>query len=156
MGANELENVNNAEKQLRAPGERLIGEFEHNIDAKNRLFIPSQLRKHLGETFVISKAPEKCLFAYSLEEWDRVTAPIHADETTDEAIRKSQRAVYRGVAMVEIDKQGRITVPKRFREYANLEKEVMVFGAGNRVEIWNLDVWEEMENEAVAFPSLKY
>lgn len=134
----------------------LLGEFEHNIDAKNRLFVPSQLRGNLGETFVISKAPEKCLFAYSLEEWEKVTAPLYSGETTNEEDRKAQRSVYRGVAMVEIDKQGRITVPKRFREYANLEKEVMIFGAGNRVEIWNLDMWEEQEDEAAVIPALKY
>lgn len=139
-------------------GLKFVGEFEHNIDAKNRLFIPSRFREALGETFIICKAPEKCLFIYSEEGWADATSPLEAAETTSAEQRQMQRQVYRGSALVEVDKQGRITVPKRFREYANLEKEVTIVGVGKRIEVWNTDLWEETfeAGESLELPELNY
>lgn len=137
---------------------KFVGEFEHNIDAKNRLFIPSRFREALGETFIICKAPDKCLFIYSEEGWADATSPLEAAETTSEEQRQMQRQVYRRAALVEVDKQGRITVPKRFCEYANLEKEVIITGVGKRIEVWNPDLLDQYleAGESLPMPDMKY
>lgn len=125
-----------------------LGEFQHNIDPKNRLFIPAKYREALGESFVVCKAPEKCLFIYSQEEWDKLSEEIYNMPPSPKT-RQIQREIFRNAIMVEPDKQGRITINAKLVEYAGLTKETVIVGSGKRIEIWNSEEWdknlEEME-----------
>lgn len=114
------------------------GEFNHTLDAKNRLFIPAKFREGLGEQFVVYPSPDGCLFCYTEEKWLEVAEQIEqcSGNTAD---RTMQRRLLRGVSTVTPDKQGRITLSGYHVERAALEKEVVVYGMTGRVEIWNVD-----------------
>jgi MraZ protein len=120
----------------------LIGQFQHNIDAKGRVFIPARLRDGIGEHFIVTRGLDNCLFAYSLEEWQVLEAKIR-DLPLSKA-RNLQRFFFAGAADVEADRQGRVLLPANLREYASLTKDVMIIGASNRIEIWDKHNWESL------------
>lgn len=132
-----------------------LGEYQHNIDQKNRVFIPAKFRDALGESFTLCQAPsEGCLFAYPDEKWEELSREISAQTNTLEA-RQRQRLFFRGSQTVEPDKQGRITITQKLCDYANLAKEVVIFGADTRVELWDKEKWERMMDEAEQIPPLE-
>lgn len=122
-----------------------MGRFTHTLDPKNRLFVPSRFRSQLGEAFVLFKPlnGDKCLFAYTMEDWQELSEIMNRQPGGKE-LTVRQRYTYINTDMVEIDKQGRITVSNEFCAFAGLEKDVVFFGAGRRIEIWNLAAWEAM------------
>ena len=118
----------------------LIGEFLHNMDAKGRINFPVKLRDSLGVNFVITRGLDRCLYAYSPEEWTGLEESI---KTLPRAKRRNlERFFFAGAAEVQPDKQGRILVPQNLRDYAGLDKQVMVVGVSNHVEIWDIGQWE--------------
>lgn len=117
----------------------LIGEYEHSLDVKGRVNFPAKLLTDLGEQFILCKGLDGCLFVYSLAEWDVLEKKIK--ELPLSKSRTLQRFFFAGAAQVDIDKQGRIVIPAKLREYAELEKEIMIIGASSRAEIWNKDNW---------------
>ena len=121
----------------------LTGSYQHTIDAKGRLFIPAKLREELGDVFYLAMGMDGCLAIYSEESWAGFTSKI-ADLPT--AQTRAMRTFFANASKCELDSQGRILIPQKLRLYANLEKEVVVNGAQNRVEIWNADRWNEMED----------
>lgn len=123
-----------------------LGEFNHNIDPKNRVFIPSKFRDALGDSFVLCKAPDKCLFIYSNEAWDELSAEISNLPPSPQA-RQIQRDIFRNAVNVEPDKQGRITINAKLVEYAGLKQNAVIVGAGKRIEIWDADEWEANSKE---------
>jgi len=130
----------------------LIGEYSHNIDAKGRLNFPARLREDLGERFIVTKGLDDCLFVYSLDEWKVLEQKIK--ELPLSKARAIQRYLFSGACEVEPDKQGRILIPANLREFAGLEKDIMVIGASNRAEIWNRSRWEnacgDLNSDAIA------
>lgn len=118
-----------------------LGEFKHNLDPKNRLFIPAKYRESLGASFVVCKAPEKCLFIYSEDEWNKLSEEIYNLPPSPKT-RQIQREIFRNAIMVEPDKQGRITINAKLVEYAGLKQETVIVGSGKRIEIWNSSEWE--------------
>src|SRR5690554_3808910 len=112
----------------------LIGEFQHNIDPKGRISIPSRFRVDLGERFIVTKGLDNCLFVYSLDEWGRLEEKIKALPLARS--RDLQRFFFSGACEVETDKQGRILIPNNLRTYAGLERDAMIIGASVRAEIW--------------------
>lgn len=118
----------------------LIGEYQHSMDPKGRLFIPAKFREELGETFVISKGLDKALFVYSKEEWNKLEASIR--ELPAVEARKLQLFFFAGASESEPDKQGRVVIPQKLREYSGLEKDVMIIGASSHLEIWDKEKWE--------------
>ena len=130
----------------------LIGEYSHNIDAKGRLNFPAKLREDLGQRFIVTKGLDDCLFVYSLEEWERLEQKIK--ELPMSKACTIQRYLFSGAWEVEPDKQGRILIPANLREFAGLEKDVLVIGASNRAEIWNRSRWEnacgDLNSDAIA------
>lgn len=122
------------------------GTFEHSLDPKNRLFIPASYRNILGDSFVLYRVPEEhCLFIYSSEQWDEVVDTLVEHGRTLEERRK-QRKVFAYVTEVTIDSKGRITIPQKFCDHAQLDKNVLLIGNGRRVEVWDANLWEnEME-----------
>ncbi|SFR14759.1 division/cell wall cluster transcriptional repressor MraZ [Desulfoscipio geothermicus] len=127
-----------------------LGEYQHNIDAKGRLIIPARLREGLGDKFIITKGLDSCLFAYPMEEWSALEQKMRSLPFTRADARAFVRFFFAGATECEIDKQGRILVPANLREYAGLEKEVVVIGVSNRVELWSRERWEKYNEESAS------
>lgn len=119
-----------------------MGEYNHSIDSKGRLIIPSKLREDLGESFVITKGLDGCLFIYTEKEWENIENKFREMPLTTKDARKFSRFFFAGAAKMETDKQGRILIPNSLREFALLKKDVVLVGVLDRVEIWDKDNWE--------------
>ncbi|MBR0427903.1 MAG: division/cell wall cluster transcriptional repressor MraZ [Clostridia bacterium] len=128
----------------------LIGEYEHTIDAKGRLSMPSKLRRDMGEAFIVTKGLDGCLFAFSQEEWKNFETKLKSLPLSDKNARNFVRFFLAGATECEIDKQGRFLIPSNLRIAANLEKEAVIIGVGTRLEIWNKDVWTSKDEEISA------
>ena len=120
-----------------------IGEYSHTIDAKGRLIVPSRFREQLGDEFVVTKGLDGCLFVYENSEWKSFEEKLHALPLTNANARKFSRFFLAGACACEVDRQGRILIPSVLREFAKLEKDVVLVGVGSRIEIWNKAVWNE-------------
>ena len=119
----------------------LMGEYHHNIDDKGRLTIPSKFREDLGEKFVITRGLENCLFAYSEDDFKRIVKRLEQIPFTKKDARQFMRFFLSGATLVEFDKQGRINITSPLVNYANLLKECVVIGTGDRLEIWSSANW---------------
>ncbi len=120
-----------------------MGEYNHTIDTKGRLIIPAKFREVLGDSFVVTKGLDGCLFVYDNTEWSAFEDKLKTLPLTNKEARKFVRFFLAGAASVEVDKQGRILIPSVLREFAVLDKEVVLAGVGRRIEIWSKDRWEE-------------
>ena len=120
-----------------------MGEYNHSIDQKGRLIVPSKFREQLGNEFVVTKGLDGCLFVYSNEEWQRIEEKFREIPLTTKDARKFSRFFFAGAATCEVAKQGRILLPSNLREHAAIEKEVVSVGVLSRVEIWSKDRWSE-------------
>jgi MraZ protein len=118
-----------------------LGEYEHALDDKGRLIVPSKLRPGLGDTFVVTRGLEACLFVYPLEVWREITSQLGTLPFTAEDTRMFTRMFYSGAVEVTTDRQGRFIIPPGLRRYAGLEKETVFIGVSNRVEIWSSERW---------------
>ncbi len=127
----------------------LLGEYQHTVDAKGRLILPAKFREELGETIVFTKGLDACLFGYSLSEWSILEEKLKKLPLAKPEARAFARFFFAGAAEIGYDKQGRILLPPVLREHARLEKEVVVIGVSNRIEIWSQDAWNAY-NEALA------
>lgn len=125
----------------------LMGEFQHNIDAKGRIIIPAKLREDLGAKFVITRGLDGCVFGYPLDNWEKIQEKLKQLPLAKKEARAFTRFFYSAAAEVEIDKQGRINVPSTLVDYANLEKECLVLGVSDRIEIWSKTRWESVSSE---------
>lgn len=117
----------------------LIGEYQHNIDAKGRVAVPTKFRDDLGMRFYVTKGLDGCLFVLQQSEWEKLEEKIR--QMPISKARTIQRFFFSGAAEVQPDKQGRILIPQPLREHASLNKEVTFIGTGNRVEIWDSAKW---------------
>lgn len=120
-----------------------MGEYNHTLDAKGRLIVPSKFREQLGDEFVVTKGLDGCLFVYPLSEWSKIEEKFRDIPLTTKDARKFARFFFAGAASCELDKQGRALIPNVLREYASIGKEVVSVGVLNRVEIWDKDKWQE-------------
>lgn len=123
------------------------GEYQHTLDPKSRVIIPSKFREGLGEKFILTKGLDNCLFAYSSGEWQNLENKLKTLPFTDKDVRAFIRFFFSGAAECEVDKQGRILIPANLREYAGLEKDVYVIGVSSRVEIWDKKKWEDYNGD---------
>lgn len=119
----------------------LMGEYQHNMDLKGRVTVPSKFREDLGDKFYVSKGLDGCLFVLSCAQWERLVEKVSAIPMAQG--KAIQRYFFSGAAEVEPDKQGRILIPQNLREHAGLEKDVTVIGAATRAEIWDTTRWNE-------------
>lgn len=126
------------------PGSSLMGTYSHNLDAKGRMNFPTKLRESLGDSFIITRGLDGCLFVYSREEWAVMEEKISSMPLSKG--KNIQRFFFSNAAEIEADKQGRILIPAHLREYAGLEKDVMVIGAVNRAEIWDKERWDKLND----------
>lgn len=125
-----------------------IGEYHHSIDDKGRIIIPSKFREELGEKFIITRGIENCLFAYSEESWNKIVNKLETLPFTKKDARQFVRFFLSGASEAEFDKQGRINVTSPLVTYANIKKECVVIGAGERIEIWSKESWDDFFTSA--------
>ncbi len=120
-----------------------MGEYNHTIDAKSRLIIPSKFREVLGDEFVVTKGLDGCLFVFDNTEWTAFEEKLQKlPSLTNPDVRKFVRFFMAGATSVEVDKQGRILIPNSLKDFAGLEKDVVLIGAGSRMEIWSKERYE--------------
>lgn len=125
-----------------------MGEYSHNLDAKGRIIVPAKFRENLGETFVLTRGLDRCLFVYPEVEWRLLEDKLKQLPLTKKDARKFTRFFLSGATELEIDKQGRISIPQPLRTYANLSKQCTVIGVSNRIEIWDADEWNDYVSES--------
>lgn len=114
-----------------------MGEYNHTIDAKGRLIIPSKFRELLGEEFVLTRGLDGCLYIYPMDEWESFEMKLRSLPLTNKNARTFSRFFVAGATTCELDRQGRILVPQTLREFAGLEKDVVLTGNLNRIEVWS-------------------
>ena len=120
-----------------------IGEYEHSVDAKGRVIMPAKLREDVGENFIVTKGLDGCLFGFSKAEWANFEEKLKSLPLTNKNARDFVRFFLSGAIECEIDKQGRFLIASNLREYAAMEKEVVIIGVGTRIEFWDKAKWKE-------------
>lgn len=125
-----------------------IGEYHHTIDEKKRLIIPTKFRNDLGKEFIITRGIDKCLYVYSKSSWDEITNKLQTLPFTRKNAREFNRFFLSGATLAELDKSGRVLLTSPQISYANITKECVIVGVGERIEIWPLDGWNEFYESA--------
>ena len=125
----------------------LKGQFNHSVDAKGRLIIPTKLREQLGETFVVTKGLDGCLYGYPNDEWDLFEEKLKRLPIQNKKARQTKHFFIAGATDCELDSQGRILLPQVLRDFAGITKEVAVVGNVERIEIWDREKWDNRNLE---------
>ncbi len=118
-------------------------QYSHSVDAKGRLIVPAKYREQLGDKCFITKGFDHCLYIYTTEEWLKFEAKLVALPVSKEGTRKLVRFFLSSAYDVEIDKQGRVLLQQEHREYAGIDKEVVLAGTGSKIEVWSKQKWNE-------------
>lgn len=121
----------------------LMGEYHHNIDDKSRLIIPAKFRSELGEKIVITRGLDKCISAYSYDEWQKLVTRLQKLSFTKKDARIFTRILLSGAVECEFDRQGRINITSPLSDYANINKECVIIGVNECIEIWSKENFEE-------------
>jgi transcriptional regulator MraZ len=124
-----------------------MGEYQHTIDAKGRMIVPAKFREGLGEQFVLTRGLDQCLFGYPMNEWKLIEEKLKALPLTKKDARAFTRFFFSGATECELDKQGRVNIASSLLNYAKLEKECVVIGVSNRIELWSKVIWEQYTEE---------
>ena len=125
----------------------LIGEYHHSIDEKGRLIIPSKFREEIGTSFVVTRGLDGCLFVYSLVEWEKIVNKLKKLPFTKKDSRVFSRFFLASATVCEFDRQGRINLMNSLTLYAGLKKECAIIGVNDRLEIWDLDKFNNLMKE---------
>ncbi len=127
-----------------------MGEFDHSIDTKGRLIIPAKFRNELGESFVMTRGLDRCLFVYPMSEWKRIEEKLKALPFTKKDARAFTRFFFSGASVCELDKQGRVSIGSGLRDYAGLKKDCVVIGVSTRLEVWDAVAWGDYFEKSTA------
>ena len=125
-----------------------LGEYQHTIDDKGRVVMPSKFRHHLADGVVVTKGQEHCLYVFSDERWGEEVARVGRLSREDRRHRNYMRAFFGSASDQQLDKQGRLAIPPALREFASLQREVVVVGVSDRLEIWDAAAWEAVSGVA--------
>lgn len=128
-----------------------IGEYNHAVDRKNRIIIPSKFRDYLGDKFIITKGLDGCLYVYTKFEWKNFYEKLRALPLTNKDARVFTRFFFSGAHEAEMDKQGRVLIPQNLIQYANIKKDIVSIGVASRIEIWSLENWSEYNEDNIDF-----
>ena len=131
-----------------------IGEYQHALDLKNRINIPSKFRENLGDQFVLTKGLDGCLYAFTLKEWHVLEEKLKTLPLTSKDARAFVRFFFSGANEIDVDKQGRALIPQGLLEYASITKEIISIGVSNRIEIWSKDKWEEYNDSNIDYDEI--
>lgn len=124
-----------------------IGEYSHTIDNKKRLSIPSDFRSELGDKAVITRGLDDCLFLYTQSEWKKLAEELSDLPLSQSDARGFARIMLAGAREVKLDNVGRILIPDYLKEYASLNKKVIIAGLYDRIEIWDEERWQDYKNK---------
>lgn len=127
-----------------------LGEYQHSLDIKARFIVPARFREELGTRFVATKGLDNCVFIYPLEEWQSIEEKIRSLPFTRADVRSFTRFFFSGAAELETDKQGRVVLPQNLREYARIDKDLVIIGVGPRIEIWSSSIWADYNQTAAS------
>lgn len=125
-----------------------IGEYQHSVDPKKRLALPSKFRKELGTRVVVTRGLDKCLFVYPIKTWKDLAEKLGTLPMGEASTRSFVRLMLAGAVDSDVDNQGRILLPDYLKEYAGLDRSVTVAGLFNRLEIWDEQSWKTYRNKA--------
>lgn len=120
-----------------------LGTHTPRLDDKGRMILPAKFREKFAAGLVMTRGQERCLYVFPMNEFERIAAAMNTTPVTSRAVRDYQRVLLSGASDEIPDKQGRVTIPPLLREYAGLSKECTVIGAGNRIEIWDTQAWND-------------
>ena len=131
----------------------LISSFEHSVDAKGRVFIPAKWREDLGDTIVITRdmsggGDGRCLFGMSVDVWKEMLERFNRVAISDVKAQNAMRMMFAGASDCELDKQGRVLLSAGLRQYAGIDKDAVLIGMGNRIEIWSQERWRQWQEKA--------
>lgn len=124
-----------------------MGEYHHNLDEKNRIVIPTKYREELCDKFIITRGLEKCLYIYPQKEWEKIVEKLNTLPFTKKDARAFNRAFFSGASICEFDKSGRISITSPLVSYAGLEKECVIIGVNDRIELWDKKLFENYMDE---------
>lgn len=124
-----------------------LGTFTPKLDDKGRLILPAKFRDELSEGLVVTRGQERCLYVFSESEFQRMHDRIREAPITSKQGRDYLRVFLSGAHPETPDKQGRVMLPNTLRDYAGLDRDLAVIGAGSRAEIWDADAWQRYLNE---------
>lgn len=119
-----------------------MGEYQHSLDEKGRMIIPAKFRDSLGQSFVVTRGLDQCLFVYPKDEWNVMEQKLKSLPLMKSDARAFTRFFFSGATECDLDKQGRVNIPNNLRNHAKLDKDTVVIGVSNRVEIWSKELWE--------------
>lgn len=125
-----------------------MGEYHHSVDEKGRLIIPSKFRADGMNKFILTRGIEHCLYVYPLDVWEQITNKLESLAFTKKDAREFTRFFLSGATVAELDSQGRVKITSPQMSYANIEKECVIVGVGNRIEIWAVENWNSFMNSA--------
>ena len=128
----------------------LIGEFEHSLDEKGRLIMPSKFREDIGEKFIVTKGLYGSLFAFSLNEWKKFEEKLRSLPLSSKDARNFSRFFFAGAIECVLDRQGRFLISSNLREFAEFKKDVVIVGMDSRLEIWSKEKWQQVETNISA------
>jgi MraZ protein len=131
-----------------------IGEYQHALDSKNRMIVPSKFREELSNLFVMTKGLDGCLYAYPMEEWRKLEEKLKSLPMTNKDARAFVRFFFSGAAEIEMDKQGRALIPQNLIEYAGIVKDIVSIGVSTRIEIWSKEKWDEYNEQNIDFEEI--
>ena len=125
-----------------------MGEYQHTLDTKGRLSVRAKFREDLGAGAVLTRGLDHCLFLFPMDEWRVLEEKLKTLPLTKAGARQFVRFLFSGATECELDKQGRLIVPQNLRDYAKIQKDAVVIGVSNRIEIWSKETWEAYVEEA--------
>lgn len=132
-----------------------IGEYQHTLDDKGRIIMPSKFRTGLGDEFVITKGLDSCLFVYPKNEWEVIENKLKELPLTNRDARAFVRFFFSGASESNLDKQGRVLIPGNLREHSSLDKDAIIIGVATRLEIWSKELWDDYnEDENLSYDSI--
>ena len=121
----------------------LTGEYNHQLDAKNRIRVPFKLKKELGEKYYFAKGTDGCIFIFPEEIAKEVFSKLEEIKMSDAEKRRGMRSFMKSFVLADEDSQGRVVLPASLREFAKIKKDVVFCGAGNKAELWAKEVFDE-------------
>ncbi len=128
-----------------------LGEVRHVLDEKGRIVIPSRFRPALKDGLCITRGFDNALFVFPMEEWIKIDAKLRTSRMADKELRKFMRFWYSGAVQDGLDSQGRLLIPRNLREYAMIDREIVIIGVSNRLEIWSGDLWDKYSGDSKEF-----
>ena len=132
-----------------------IGKYEHILDTKNRVIVPSKFRENLEDRFFMTKGLDNCLFIYPEVEWKELESKLKKLPLTNREARAFVRFFFSGASECNLDKQGRVLIPRDLKEHSKIIRDIVIIGVASRIEIWSKEQWDRYNsNEGLSYENI--